>query len=125
MDSCPEPDDKMDITLQYGWTDPSNDTNLGAMSAVCFLYARNIYDKLNVPLGLIDSAYGGTTIEAWSSLEMLDQCGLGENGKVDEAVDGPKANGVLWNKMIYPLRKNTLKGFLWYQGENNAIHNRD
>jgi len=27
--------------------------------------------------------------------------------------------------MIYPLRKNTLKGFLWYQGESNGGFNRD
>jgi len=30
-----------------------------------------------------------------------------------------------YNKMIYPLRRTTLKGFLWYQGEANTDWNRD
>jgi sialate O-acetylesterase len=43
------------------------------MSAVCFLFAREISDKAGVPLGMIHSSFGGTPIEAWSSPDALDR----------------------------------------------------
>merc|ERR1712018_494687 len=107
LEEANDPDDALDINLMHDWTDPSDEYNLSKMSAVCFLYARHIYDKLQIPLGLIDSAYGGTPVESWSSLEMLDVCGLAkdEPRENDLGSEGPTCNGFLYNKMIYPLRK--------------------
>jgi len=53
-----------DIEPQNAWADPSS-KYLQYMSAVCFLFARSIYDKKlesgeRLPLGLIDSSWGGT-----------------------------------------------------------------
>merc|ERR1711962_1254696 len=69
-----------DIEPQVAWSDPSDPRYLRSMSAVCFLFARKLYDmKLEsgerLPLGLIDSAVGGTRVEAWSTSEGLESCG--------------------------------------------------
>jgi len=43
-------------------------------SAVCWLYAKYIYEKRGVPMGLVETSVGGTNIEAWSSRDSLDVC---------------------------------------------------
>lgn len=45
-------------------------------SAVCWLYGKYLYQELGYPIGLIDTSYGGTPIEAWSSRDALGQCGI-------------------------------------------------
>ena len=36
------------------------------LSAVAFYYALGLYDALGVPVGIIDSSWGGTNIDAWT-----------------------------------------------------------
>ena len=45
-------------------------------SAVCWLYAKNVYEKRGVPMGLVETSWGGTNIEAWSSPDSLHACKL-------------------------------------------------
>ncbi len=40
-------------------------------SAVAIFFARHLQEKLNVPVGLIDSSWGGTPAESWTSLSSL------------------------------------------------------
>ncbi|WP_276500141.1 sialate O-acetylesterase [Terrimonas pollutisoli] len=40
-------------------------------SAVAFYFARKIHNDQNVPIGIIQSTWGGTPIESWTSREML------------------------------------------------------
>lgn len=49
---------------------------MGQFSAVCWLFGRYLYDTLKYPIGLVESCWGGTPVEAWSSLRALQQCGL-------------------------------------------------
>jgi sialate O-acetylesterase len=93
------------------------------MSAICFLYAKNIYDRTGVPLGLIDSCVGGTKIESWSTQNALDNCGIEHEQVNCKGSDFTNCNTRLYNKMINPLKRTTLKGFLWYQGESNTSWN--
>ena len=44
---------------------------VGEFSAVGYFFAREIHRKLGVPVGLINSSWGGTRIEAWMSAESL------------------------------------------------------
>lgn len=44
---------------------------VGHFSAVAYFFAREIHKKLNVPVGLITTAYGASTAEAWISREAL------------------------------------------------------
>ncbi|MEN6385060.1 MAG: sialate O-acetylesterase [Phycisphaerales bacterium] len=38
----------------------------GGFSAVAYFYGRELHKKLNVPVGLIDTSWGGTRIEPWT-----------------------------------------------------------
>ena len=58
-------------------------------------------DDLEVPIGLIDSSWGGTIVEAWSPQEVLDECGVTDEGVNGQP--GPNHNLYLWNSMINPL----------------------
>ena len=40
-------------------------------SAIAYFFARNLYEKYHVPIGLINASVGGTPIEAWTSEEGL------------------------------------------------------
>jgi sialate O-acetylesterase len=41
-------------------------------SAVAYFFARTLYEKYHVPIGLINSSVGGTPIEAWISEEEVE-----------------------------------------------------
>ncbi|MBS1521379.1 MAG: 9-O-acetylesterase [Bacteroidetes bacterium] len=53
-----------------GWTECTPET-VKFFSAVAFLYGRELYKHYNVPIGLIESAWGGTPAQAWTSKESL------------------------------------------------------
>jgi len=40
-------------------------------SAVAYFFARDLYQKMNIPLGLIETFWGGTPAESWTSLHSL------------------------------------------------------
>ena len=46
--------------------------NSGGFSAVAYFFGRELQNRLNVPVGMIQSAVGGTPIEAWSAREILE-----------------------------------------------------
>ncbi|KAK7883216.1 hypothetical protein WMY93_029390 [Mugilogobius chulae] len=103
------------------WSVP-NKSDLAPFSAVCWLFGRYLYKTLQYPIGLVESSWGGTVVEAWSSKRALQKCGLERD---DNNVLGPSANSFLWNAMIHPMLNMTIKGAIWYQGEANAAYHRD
>jgi sialate O-acetylesterase len=46
-------------------------TNAATFSAVAYYFARKIHLEQNVPVGIIQSTWGGTPVESWTSREML------------------------------------------------------
>lgn len=54
-----------------GWMECNSQT-VPEFSACAYFYARELADKLGVPVGVIDSTWGGTSAEAWSPAEYLD-----------------------------------------------------
>ena len=44
----------------------------GEFSAVAYFFARDLFQNLQIPVGIIDSSYGGTPAEAWTSQEAMD-----------------------------------------------------
>lgn len=55
-----------DTVKTSGWISAQPDT-VGAFSAVAYFFAREIHQKLGVPVGLVNSSWGGTPIESWMS----------------------------------------------------------
>ena len=90
-------------------------------SAIGFQFAQQLQKILNVPIGVIESDWGGTPIEAWMDKASLEPF---PGVKIPTANDAVKAEAhrptCLFNAMIAPITGYGIKGFLWYQGENNA-----
>jgi sialate O-acetylesterase len=53
-----------------GWKECSPET-IPEFSAVAYFFGRHLYKELNIPIGLIESAWGGTVVEAWTSGKTL------------------------------------------------------
>ena len=84
-------------------------------------FGEQLYDELDVPIGLVQTAWGGTIVEAWSPPEVIQDCGVEDEG----TNDNQNHNNYLWNAMVHPLLRMSIKGAIWYQGEANTGHNRD
>jgi len=52
---------------------PANPQNVLTFGAVSYFFAKDIYQKYHVPIGIINSSVGGTPIEAWISEDGLKQ----------------------------------------------------
>jgi sialate O-acetylesterase len=50
----------------WKWANP---TDVRQFSAVAYFFAKKLYDKYRIPIGLINASWGGTPIEAWTSEE--------------------------------------------------------
>ena len=78
--------------------------NISDFSAVGYFFAREIHNRLGVPVGIINSSWGGTRVEAWTSIEKLAEI----NSSKKEAqeiilkggVKGITAKKALLNKKI-------------------------
>jgi len=55
-----------------GWKECSPET-IPEFSAVGYFFGRELYKELNVPIGLIETSWGGTIVEAWTSGKTLKQ----------------------------------------------------
>ncbi|NWV10711.1 SIAE acetylesterase, partial [Ptilonorhynchus violaceus] len=139
--------------IDLPWSIPTAENlghgNFTYFSAVCWLLGRSLFEALGSPIGLVEVAWGGNPIEAWSSRRALQACGLPEDtGRAwllkpalcfapplnltlssstspHEHLSGPQTPSVLWNAMIHPLLNMTLRGVAWYQGEANAFLHTD
>uniref|UniRef100_A0A8C3HBQ7 Sialic acid acetylesterase n=1 Tax=Chrysemys picta bellii TaxID=8478 RepID=A0A8C3HBQ7_CHRPI len=118
--------------IDLEWSIPTAENlghgNFSYFSAVCWLFGRHLYETLRYPIGLVESSWGGSCIESWSSGRVLQECG-GVPKRMEfllpTLLSGPKMPSVLWNAMIHPLLNMSLTGVIWYQGEANALVNTD
>ncbi len=69
-------------------------------SAALYYFGQRLHKELKVPMGLIDSSWGGSPIEPWT-------------------IAGGKGGG-MYNGMIAPLVPLAIRGAIWYQGESNC-----
>lgn len=54
-----------------GWWLPCNRKTVARFSGVGYFFGRRLHQDLNVPIGLIQSAVGGTPIELWTPRDVL------------------------------------------------------
>lgn len=109
-------------------------------SAVALFFGRKLRAQLNVPIGLVESARGGSPVEAWMSAENLRQefpefnavlepfaNVVKQTGGVFESREQSKVHGIIqrtptvfYNTQIRPLIPFGIRGVIWYQGESNV-----
>ncbi|MFD2256658.1 sialate O-acetylesterase [Luteolibacter algae] len=141
---------------------PSNPQTVGNFTATGYYFAKNLREKLNVPIGIISCSVGGTPAEAWMSRETLaskpdlkriidsydqhvanaykdeadylNQLQEFENAVKAAAKEGkkkPKPQELMGPRnfkrpaglhegMLTKVIPSTIRGVIWYQGENNA-----
>ena len=95
------------VALDYDFNGPVSDVNpsswekvnsknIGSFSATGYFFAKKLYKELQVPIGLVMAAVGGTPVEAWMSEEMLegfsDSIALLETCREEGYVDGVKSS---------------------------------
>ncbi|RYD96803.1 MAG: hypothetical protein EOP54_12765 [Sphingobacteriales bacterium] len=103
--------------LATGWEAASPST-LKNFSVVAYYFAKDLYEKYQVPIGIITSTYSGTIIEAWISREgLVNFPGLANQSMTPMKDTNPSA---IHNAMIAPIKRYEIKGFIWYQGESNS-----
>lgn len=148
-----------------------NPKNSWAFSAVSFYFARDLHESLNVPVGIVETAFSGSYMIVWLARQDLKGirafeeplakferdnkdydyaaetekykremekykefiAGLSkeEAKKVKKPAQPPIARGtkiaalpsMFYNSKIAPIAGFTARGFIWYQGESDAIAN--
>lgn len=126
-----------------------NPETVGNFSAVGYFFGRQLLQTLDVPVGLINNAWGGSACEAWIRRDLLaadekykplmDRWAQMESqfaelsGKTDLNEDQKKQLNALRGQMAGNARPANIyngvlkshigygiKGAIWYQGESNA-----
>ena len=95
-------------------------------SAAAYFFAQKVQEQIGVPVGILISDWGGSTIETWMDRETLASNFKGEFdlGFLD-GTEFPKGRvqyqlpATLFNGQVNPLVPFTFKGMIWYQGESN------
>jgi sialate O-acetylesterase len=93
-------------------------------SAIGYLFAKTLHKELGVPVGIINTSWGGTPAEAWMPEEIItkDDFLLEASKKQKPVPWGPVEPGRIYNSMISPLVPFHIAGVLWYQGEQNTVN---
>lgn len=118
----------------------------GKFSAIAYYFGKMLQDSLNVPVGLICNAIGGSPTEAWIDRRTLEyefpailrdwtkndfiqdwvrgRAALNVKKSTDKFQRHPYEPCYLYESGILSLQQYPIKGVIWYQGESNA-HNKD
>lgn len=98
-------------------------------SAAAYYFGKTVHAAVGAPVGLIDSTWGGTRIEPWTS-----PTGFAMVSSLEPYAAAAKTPGTmvdvsevstLFYGMIQPIIPYAIKGAIWYQGESNIIGTDD
>jgi len=114
--------DSPQLDVRGEWKVCSPETMID-FSAVAYFFGRELNQTLDVPVGLINSSWGGTPAEVWTSAEtILNDEGFAQAAKkLNETPWWPIRPGQAFNAMVAPMIPFHIAGALWYQGESNVI----
>ena len=110
------------LTIDGKWTSASPD-NVKEFSVVGYIFGEKLHELTDIPIGLVQSAHGGSSAEAWLDYETLKRFGgfdLNLERKKIDPIWYAFEPTVLYNKMLAPMLPLTVKGVIWYQGESNV-----
>lgn len=111
---------QLDIRGEWKVCSPETMIDFGA---IAYFFGRDLNGALNVPVGLINSSWGGTPAEVWTTAETI----LNDEGFTKAATKmnltpwWPIGPGQAFNAMTAPIIPFRIAGALWYQGEANVV----
>ena len=94
-----------------------------------YFFARELWNRLHVAVGLINTSWGGTMIESWISRGSFEKTAefkpiIATMPTLTADSIKPKSPNLyptlLFNAMVNPLIPYGIRGVLWYQGETNT-----
>ena len=108
-----------DCHAQWTVTDSST---LKHFSEVAYFFAKKLNKELNVPVGLVEAAWGGTPAETWTPQAIVNNDPLLAISAQKQKPSNwwPYGPGYTYNAMIAPLTNYNIQGAIWYQGEGNT-----
>jgi len=113
-------------------------------SAVAFGFAHALQASADMPVGIILSCWGSTSIEAWMPRDMTEtvphfkimmdefDANTEAQNQIRPALNGPqpwsraddvfmrRQSSIIYNAMMHPLVPYACRGLVWYQGERNS-----
>lgn len=110
------------LRIDGAWT-PADPEHVREFSVVGYVFGERIHEATGIPIGLVQSAHGGSTAEAWLDRAELERLGGFDLELAPERVDPvwyAVLPTVLYNRMLAPLLPMSVKGVIWYQGESNV-----
>lgn len=85
---------------------------------VGWVFGQRVHEQTGVPVGIIKTAFGGSTASAWTPIKnFTDEYTYGT------AVEGSylgHRKGLLYNTMLQGLGPMSVRGVVWYQGEDDG-----
>ena len=134
---------RMQYYRHTAWTECTPQT-ASSFSAVAYYFGKMLADSLDIPIGLICNAIGGSPCEAWIDRNCLEKDfpGILKNWTSNDSIMDwvrerallnikkstdrhqrhPYQPGYLFDTGVRSLSQFPVKGVIWYQGESNA-HN--
>ena len=118
--------ERQDDFAKGDWFPADKDHNdaMENFSIIGFLFGKDMREKLNVPIGMIDISRAASVAESWTPVEDLRKMEAYPEIKRElEKIDTSDFNapGYLYNNAVNPLVTFGIAGVLWYQGESNSI----
>ncbi|MCM0665691.1 sialate O-acetylesterase [Flavobacterium tyrosinilyticum] len=104
--------------LKQGKWEVANKENVGNFTAVGYYFARKLYSELKIPIGIINTSWGGTNVETWTSREAF------ENSPDFKAMisDVPTVD---INAIFETYKKSVLDNLKKVQGFDVSMENED
>jgi sialate O-acetylesterase len=96
--------------------------NTGNFSAAAYFFAKKLNAVLGIPIGIMESSWGASSIESWmdsTTLAAFKPVQIPDSSSIKTANTTPT---LLYNSMLHPFVGFTIKGMLWYQGEANRTN---
>lgn len=113
------------VTTPQDNTKPSpwktaNPETVSAFSATGYIFGKLLQEMLDIPIGLVNVSYGGSSAQAWMSAATLKQFpGISIPAPADTIKLVSRTPTTLYNGMIHPVIGFGVRGAIWYQGESN------
>ena len=103
------------------WSE-ANSASVRDFSATAYYFGKALRATLDVPVGLIVTAWGGSACEAWMAADWLKVFPKVNQSVTEEDMKKlqQRCPTALYNGQLKPLIGYTMKGSIWYQGEDNV-----